>query len=115
LILSVPHLSRRHQLPHDYFRFTQEGVTLLLADHGFEPVEVMPYGGLLSFLHHQTSFIFPGPLVGLPVVGPLASLINFPFAWLAAWIDQITDSTGLLATGVIAVARRVPATEHSGC
>ncbi len=29
VVISVPHLSRRHELPHDDFRFTQEGLAAL--------------------------------------------------------------------------------------
>jgi SAM-dependent methyltransferase len=106
LILTVPHLSRRHELPNDYFRFTQEGVTLLLVDHGFDPIEVGGYGGVFSFLHHQASFFFPGLVAGLPVIGTLASLLNFGVSWFVVNLDRVSDRSGLLATGVIAVARR---------
>lgn len=106
LILTVPHLSRRHELPHDYFRFTQEGVALLLEEHGFDPIDVSGYGGLLSFLHHQVSFFFPGLIASLPAIGVLASLVNFPISWLVVKLDHIIDNSGLLATGVVAVARR---------
>lgn len=107
LILSVPHLSRRHELPHDYFRFTQEGIELLLREHGFEPINVAGYGGLLSFLHHQASFFFPGLVSGVPVLGVVASVINYPMSRFVVWLDRKIDRTGLFATGVIAVARRL--------
>lgn len=105
LIMSVPHLSRRHELPHDYHRFTQEGVALLLGDHGFEPLVIQGYGGILSFLHHQLSFFFPGLLLPIPILGVIASAANYPLSALAVWVDKHVDAKGLLATGVIAVAR----------
>jgi hypothetical protein len=114
VILTVPHLSRRHELPNDYFRFTQEGTALLLREHGFELLEVSGYGGLLSFLHHQASFFFPGLIAGLPVIGSVASLVNFPISWLVVQIDRVTDRNGLLATGVVAVARRPSAARSGG-
>ncbi len=106
VIASVPHLSRRHELPHDYFRYTQQGLASLLEDFGFEVLEMRPYGGLLSFLHHQTSFFFPGLLTGVPLLGTAALLLNAPFAWLLASIDPMIDRASLIPLGVLAVARK---------
>jgi len=106
LILSVPHLSRRHELPHDYFRFTPAGLTQLLADAGFTDVSVQTYGGLLAFLHHQVSFFFPGLLAGIPGLGTLAIGINAPLSWLSSRLDPFIDRGALMPLGVIATARR---------
>jgi SAM-dependent methyltransferase len=110
VVVSVPHLSRRHELPDDYFRYTQEGLTSLLKDSGFEVLELRPYGGVLSFLHHQTSFLFPGLLTGIPVLGTAALLLNAPLSWLLAAMDPMIDRASLLPLGVMAVARK-PAAE----
>lgn len=106
LILSVPHLSRRHELPHDYQRYTQEGLTALLSDVGFDDILVRHYGGVACLLHHQTSFLFPGVLLGIPLLGWLAFLINTPFTWLAEAFDRVVDRYSLLPLGVVAVARK---------
>jgi len=106
IVLSVPHLSRRHELPHDYFRYTQEGLASLLTASGFEVLELRAYGGILSFLHHQTSFLFPGLLTGIPVLGTAALLLNAPFSWLLATIDPMIDRASLVPLGVMAVARK---------
>ncbi len=113
LILSVPHLSRRHELPHDYFRFTQEGVTALLEDAGFEIVEIGSYGGILSFLHHQTSFVFPGLLLGVPMIERLALIVNAPFSWLLPALDRLIDRGELMPLGILVVGRK-PATVGGG-
>jgi len=118
LILSVPHLSRRHELPHDYFRYTQEGVRVLLEELDFEIVLLKPYGGLLTFLHHQTSLFLPGLIAGIPLIGRLGALLNAPLSRLAASLDVLLDRPGLFANGVVAVARkkdaraRTAATRH---
>jgi SAM-dependent methyltransferase len=104
LIVSAPHLSRRHELPHDYFRYTQDGLRVLLQQAGFVDVAVVPVGGLLCFLHHQASFFVPGLLAGVPVVGTIAAVANAPFAWLTHQLDRAIDTTGLLPNGVAAVA-----------
>ncbi len=106
LILSVPHLSRRHELPHDYFRFTQEGIAALSEDAGLEIEEIHTYGGILSFIHHQTSFIFPGLLLGIPLVEGLGLIVNAPFSWLLPALDRLIDRGELMPLGLVAVCRR---------
>jgi len=44
LILTVPHLSRLHEEPHDYFRFTKYGIKAALEAEGFEILELKPVG-----------------------------------------------------------------------
>jgi SAM-dependent methyltransferase len=106
VIVSVPHLSRRHELPHDYFRFTQEGLAALLEDAGFEVSSVLTHGGVVSFLHHQVSFLFPGLLLPVPLLGQAAALVNAPFSWLFTMLDAAIDRRALLALGVLATARK---------
>jgi SAM-dependent methyltransferase len=106
VVLSVPHLSRRHELPHDYFRYTQEGLTALFEDAGFEIVEMTTYGGILSFLHHQSSFLFPGVLQGIPGLGQAASIVNAPFSRILAALDGIVDRRALMPLGVMVAARK---------
>jgi SAM-dependent methyltransferase len=108
LVISVPHLSRRHELPHDYFRFTQEGMASLLRDADFENIVVQPVGGLVSFLHHQASCVFPGLLAPLPLVGGILAALNLPIAWLALFVDRLTDSAALAPVAIMATARRRP-------
>ncbi len=112
LLLSVPHLSRRHELPHDYFRYTQDGLASLLADAGFEAVEVRPYGGVLCFLHHQTSFFFPGLLAGIPIVGAAALWANAAFSWLTVVLDSLIDRGALMPLGVMIAARKPRRTDR---
>ena len=106
LILSAPLLSRRHELPYDFFRYTQEGLTALLQDVGYEVREVLIYGGLLSFIHHQTSFFFPGLLMGIPLVGEQAICLNAPFSWLFPRLDRLIDRGALLPLGVVIVGAK---------
>jgi SAM-dependent methyltransferase len=48
LILEFTQMAPLHDEPHDYFRFTRYGALWLLARAGFEPVEILPLGGLMS-------------------------------------------------------------------
>jgi SAM-dependent methyltransferase len=106
LVLSVPHLSRRHELPHDYLRFTPEGLSALLGDAGYEGIALHPYGGILSFLHHQTSFFFPGLVLGIPLLGSAATVLNALASWSLANIDSALDRRSLMPVGVLATARK---------
>lgn len=45
LLISVPMQWRLHEVPHDYWRFTKYGLQELMAQHGFEVVEISTCGG----------------------------------------------------------------------
>jgi SAM-dependent methyltransferase len=109
LIVSVPHLSRLHEEPHDYFRFTVYGLQHLLETTGFEVVEIHRKGGLVSFLGHQVSTLL------LSAVWPVAVLrkpVWFLNKWLVTrlWyrVDSLSNRSGIFALGYVAVARKVP-------
>jgi SAM-dependent methyltransferase len=106
VVLSAPHLSRRHELPHDYFRFTQEGMHALLEDAGFVDIEVRPVGGTLCFLHHQASCIVPGLVAPVPGLGAALAALNAIPAWLCVQIDRHLDAAALSPLGVLATAHR---------
>ena len=105
-VSSVPHSSRRHERPHDYFRYTPEGIVALLEDAGFDLDRRATYGGLLSFLHHRTSLFFSGILLGIPLIGKAALLLNAPFSWFLATLDRVLDLTPLFPLGVIVATRK---------
>ncbi len=46
LILEFTQMVPLHDEPHDFFRFTRYGAEWLLRRAGFEPIEVVPIGGL---------------------------------------------------------------------
>jgi hypothetical protein len=54
-ILTVPYISRLHEEPHDYFRYTCYGLQSLLESNGFRVLEIVPTGSLFSFLGPQIS------------------------------------------------------------
>ena len=57
VILAVPHLSRYHEEPHDYYRFTGYGMAELAKETGLEVESIEPLGGLASFIGHQASTV----------------------------------------------------------
>lgn len=104
VIASVPHLSRYHEWPNDYYRFTSRGLEQLFLDAGFRTVELRPYGGLFSFLHHQIATAFPGPLLVVPGLGAFLSALNvLPTATFRA-LDRLTPD--LAPMGVIGCFER---------
>jgi SAM-dependent methyltransferase len=105
LIVSAPHLSRLHELPHDYFRYTPNGLAVLLERSGFADAEVGTYGGPFSFLHHQSSFLFPGLVAGVPLLGTAAIAVNALLSFAFDGVDRMPALGRLLPLGVIAVAR----------
>ncbi len=112
VIVSVPHLSRYHELPHDYVRFTEFGLRSIFTENGFSELKMCTYGGLLSFLHHQTSFIFPGLLIGIPIIQQLALLINGVISILLTQVENLTGPLRL-PIGCIAVFQKPPLQRNS--
>ena len=107
LVLSVPHLSRLHDEPHDYFRYTSHGLCRLLESSGFEVVELQVKGGLFGFLSHQFSTLLLTTVWGVPLLRDLVYALN---AWLvtrpAVFLDRHLDRGGLFALGYAAAARK---------
>jgi SAM-dependent methyltransferase len=107
-ILSAPHLSRIHEAPHDYFRFTEFGLRHLLESNGFVVIELARRGGLCTFLGHQISTLALTAVWGTPLLYPLV-------AWLNKWLitkgctqmDRLVDRSGLFALGYVAVAQKI--------
>ena len=109
LIVSVPHLSRLHDEPDDYFRFTKYGLRDLLGREGFEVISLEHRGGLCSFIGHQMSTMLLGIAWSLPVIRQIAWHLN---RWLITsplyFADRYLDPSGLFAMGYTAVARKLP-------
>jgi hypothetical protein len=77
LILSVPHLSILHEVPHDYYRYTRYGLMSLLEERGFRVLEIREAGGLVSFLSHLLSLGLMTTLGSLPGLTRLVWGLNY--------------------------------------
>lgn len=107
IIISVPHLSRLHDLPNDYFRFTQNGISFLLEQSGFNISELIIKGGLFSFLGHQWSTFILSAFYFVPILGKIIFEIN---RWLVIniciYLDKLSDSKGYFACGYVISASK---------
>jgi SAM-dependent methyltransferase len=107
VIVSVPHLSRLHDEPHDYYRFTKYGLRHLLETAGFEVLELREKGGLVAFLGHQASTLLLAAVWSVPGLRKLAWLLN---KWLVTWpcyeLDRLTSGSGIFALGYLGLAQK---------
>lgn len=108
LLLSVPHLSRLHELPHDYFRYTEYGLRELAKAGGFEVLELEPVGGLVSFLGHQLSMAYLTVFWPLRFLRPLTLFINKNlFTRFLLSVDKYLGFKSLFPQGYALVARKL--------
>jgi len=106
-IFSTPHLSRLHELPHDYFRYTEYGLQSVLNEAGFRVVTLTSHGSLLSFLGHQVSVALLGIVWGVPVLKWIVFALNVCVVVLPCYIlDKIFCAKSLLPNGYVCVARK---------
>lgn len=107
LILSVPHLSLLHEVPHDYFRFTRYGLESLLAGAGLRVIELAECGGLLSFLSHAASLALWTTLGSLPGLRGPVWLLNYALLVRAAGLaDRVLGLRQLYPCNYVVLARR---------
>ena len=107
VVVDVPHLSRYHELPHDYYRFTEHGLSHLAEAAGLEVVEVQPLGGLAAFLGHQVSTVLVCSFWRIPVLkwGVFAAnylLVVCPTIWL----DRLLKTIDVFPSSLVGVFRR---------
>jgi SAM-dependent methyltransferase len=50
VLIAAPHEWEVHQAPHDYYRYTRHGLEYLLAEAGFDAIDVQPAGGYFRLL-----------------------------------------------------------------
>jgi SAM-dependent methyltransferase len=108
LMLSVPHLSRLHEEPNDFFRFTEFAIQYLLKKAGFTKIEIIPQGGLFSFLGHQWSTIFVCSFWHVPLLKNVVFHLN---KWVCVrpcvFLDRILDRKKIFAMAYFAVAKKI--------
>lgn len=108
LLLSVPHLSRLHELPHDYFRFTENGLRELAHRANLEVIQIEPTGGLLSFLGHQISLAFLTSFWKVKILRSILFTINKVFITkLIVKLDKLFGYPSFFPQGYAMVAKKI--------
>jgi SAM-dependent methyltransferase len=106
-ILSVPYLSRLHEEPFDFFRYTRYGLQFLLEHAGFRVLEIVPTGSLFSFLGHQIATAVVCPFWHIPIVKDVAFWFNaFLCTFPCYWLDRGLRIGAKLPLGYVAVAEK---------
>jgi SAM-dependent methyltransferase len=108
LLVTAPHLSRLHEEPHDYFRYTVHGLRAILNRAGFETIGVTPYGGVATFIAHQISTGVVGLSFHIPGLRDIAYQLNrLLLVHPPLWFDRLLDRRHLMPLGYAVVARKV--------
>ncbi|MCK5707878.1 MAG: class I SAM-dependent methyltransferase [Candidatus Aureabacteria bacterium] len=106
LILSAPHLVYMHDIPHDFYRFTDYGLKYLAEKAGFTVLETYRVGGLLSLICHIPStlmiILFQKPVILKNIV----RTINYYFVKSVVRIETLFDPDRIYAKNIIIVARK---------
>ena len=110
MIITVPHLSRLHEEPHDYFRFTVFGLRKMFFESGFKEISILPLGGLFSFLGHQLSTILLCSAWNIPIIKNIVFILNkVLFVKLLYLFDKHIDKRKIFALGYASVLEKVNA------
>lgn len=62
LVLTTPQYWHTHRFPHDYYRYTKEGLLYLCQQSGFKVEKIWSLGGPFLVLYHVLELNLPGPL-----------------------------------------------------
>jgi SAM-dependent methyltransferase len=106
IVVCVPHFSRLHEEPHDYFRFTPYGLASLGQEAGLDVEQTQPVGGLFCMLGHQVSTIILSFGWVLPLLRWLVFGLNFLLVvWPCVMLDRLLRTHLKFPMNVIAVYR----------
>lgn len=84
----VPFLYPYHSDPHDYFRFTHDGIIALL--HSFSKIKLQGAEGYLCTTLRFISGLFPWGRGSFGIAYKLCKWHHSYFDRFAAWIDRLT-------------------------
>lgn len=106
LLMNTPFFYWLHEMPHDYYRYTEFALRYLLEQAGYVVEVLEPVGGSPEVVADLAAkHLAKLPLVGSAVAGALASLA-LTLRRLRAWRSFSAKSARLLPLGYFVVARR---------
>lgn len=104
-IISVPHLSHYHEIPYDFFRFTEFGISKLLEDAGFSIMLVKKQGGIVSFITHPLSVILITLCWQIPILKWVGFYLNkFILVLPSYYIDKISPASKVYPCNLLVIA-----------
>ncbi|HKQ48333.1 MAG TPA: class I SAM-dependent methyltransferase [Phycisphaerae bacterium] len=106
VVVCVPHMSRLHEEPHDYFRFSPYGLASLGQWAGLCVQKTQPAGGLFCMLGHQISTIVLTLGWVIPLVRWFFFGLNYLLiVWPCVMLDRLLRSHLKFPMNVVAVYR----------
>ena len=100
LIAAAPFLFYLHGMPHDYRRYSPDGLALAIEAAGFSVVEKKAVGGIIAFL----SSLFFAPLFHMLKFLPVWTLYPlFVSVVPLAWLDTVLDTSSRLPANALVV------------
>lgn len=106
-IVTAPHLAYLHNEPHDYYRYTIHGLRYMFEKSGFEVKQIIPAGGLISFLGHIPSTILINLTAGIPIINKFVFSINKFYVIALTFIDKLLEKKKLYALNYIIVGEKL--------
>lgn len=107
IVVALPHVSRLHEEPHDYFRFTHYGLRAMGRDIGLELHSDHRMGGVFTFLAHQVSCLAVCAFWPIPMVKWLVFWLNYGLIVRpAAFLDPALKTHLKFPVNVAAVYRK---------
>jgi SAM-dependent methyltransferase len=102
LVLTSPFTWHLHDEPHDYWRFTEFGLRLLLERAGLEVVELRPTNGFFGALLQSRAYLL------MQIAGPLRPFTR-PLVWLMQMVARAAgplDRNKRMTSNYVAWARK---------
>lgn len=103
-IVTAPFLVPFHSDPHDYFRYTTEGMSLLFSDAGLEIIDCKPYGGVFMVISEYIHFRFFNPYnkelnkIQKKTFSIIQKILTF--------FEKIAGNTGIAYANVYLIAKK---------
>ncbi|MEM8738120.1 MAG: class I SAM-dependent methyltransferase [Planctomycetota bacterium] len=113
LLMNVPFLYGLHEIPFDYFRYTEYGLRQLTACANLNTIEVIPLGGGLHVAaDHLCKWIGGGGMIKLTIIKAIDTALDLVHAVPAIRKREIASATQY-PSGYIGVFQR-PASAEGG-
>lgn len=106
LIISVPHLSYLHGEPSDYFRFTGHGIALLTEVIDCTCREIIPAGGLVSFVLTIPSILALSLTSSITWLNTFLRWLNRYYVLAVFFLDKFLDRKKLYALNFVVLIRK---------